>query len=78
MRNTRESYDTITAHRADQLGSAGLSGRPVDRALLGVFADCAPQASARSRTWAAAPAVSRGAAYQGVSGRVDLHAEAGR
>jgi len=39
LRTTRESYDVIAIHQGDVLGSADLSGRPVDRALLGVFAE---------------------------------------
>lgn len=35
---TRESYNTIAVHHADRLGS-GLNGKPLDRALLAVFAE---------------------------------------
>jgi SAM-dependent methyltransferase len=35
----RESYDAIAVHRADRLDSADPHGRPLDRALLGVFAE---------------------------------------
>ncbi len=34
LRATRESYDAIAVHRGDRLGSADLSSRPLDRALL--------------------------------------------
>src|SRR2546429_6055861 len=36
---TRTSYDTIAVHHPDRLGTADLSGRPLERALLGVFAE---------------------------------------
>src|SRR5256885_9039535 len=35
---TRTSYDTIAVHHPDRLGTADLSGRPLERALLGVVA----------------------------------------
>src|SRR2546423_13519177 len=36
---TRTSYDTIAVHHPDRLGTADLNGRPLERALLGVFAE---------------------------------------
>src|SRR2546430_2807425 len=36
---TRTSYDAIAVHHPDRLGTADLSGRPLERALLGVFAE---------------------------------------
>ena len=36
---TRTSYDTIAVHHPDRLGTADLSGRPLEGALLGVFGE---------------------------------------